>query len=294
MKTGDDIFEEIFGYQPPKRGAGYEILVACVLQFLNQKASVKHNVIRKAANAAVHNQLDAIVKQLDGEETVVEAKDYKNKVGREVIAKNFGDITALQIPHAIVVTPNGYTAGAQEYTQLPQIKDTKHIDLYIIREAKDSDYERPSGVGIVKKITCNIVMRWILFAQGKYKMISNESSKEPQNIEIRLFYKRDGTEVPIQIMADDISKHHSPLKVEKEITGAWYPKEELYLKAANQLLNIQSIKYTIPVSEYKVEVKREITPPVMFVKTDMEDTHKNYRLVDKQHILQAYKSIRTH
>ena len=144
LKTGDDLYEEIFGLKR-KRGEGYEIIVTCVLQHLNSNATVKHNVMLKTPRGRIY-QIDVVVvvKDLDGEITqIADAKDYKQSVGREVVAKLCGDMVALKISNGIIATPNGYTKGAVNYTQ--DVEGEKTIDLYIVREAKDEDHILPSG-----------------------------------------------------------------------------------------------------------------------------------------------------
>ena len=304
--SGDGIFEEIFGYKPKKRGEGYEIIVACVLQHLNSNATVSHDERLRTEETKSVYQIDAVVQDLD-EKVAVEAKDYKNPIEREVVTKLFGSMAALKIKNAIIATPNGYTKGAVNYPQ--DVKDQKNIALYIIRKAKDDDYTLPSGSIFLKAIQANLCVQRLVYDQGKFETIPDAKDIEDilrktgktsisHSCRIYRFYKSDSSEVPVSIMSDEINKKHAGLTedeyIEDEyIEGEWIPSEDLYVKVEvenHELVKIDKIKYKVPIHREKIEWKVKPTSPILFVKTGTEDKDENYRMVDKKAILSAYRT----
>ena len=308
-ECGDDIFEEIFGYKPKKRGEGYEIIVACVLQHLNSNATVSHDERLRTEKTKSVYQLDAVVRDLDGE-VMVEAKDYKGSVERDVVAKVCGDMTALKIKNAIIATPNGYTKGAVNYPQ--DVKDHKNIDLWAIRKAKDSDYTLPSGSStFITELRFVLSLIGAIYERGKFDLILKMEDMEDIKNMLRKtgktsinrsyltdrFYKSDGSEVLASIMSDEIDKKHTTFPKGGHIEGEWIPSEDLYVKVdieGHELIQIDKIKYKIPTYRGdKIEnTVFRYTPPVLLIKRGTEDKDENYRMIDKNAILDAYPNIK--
>ena len=299
--NGDDIFEEIFGYKPKKRATGYEIIVACVLQYVNSNTAVSHDEKLRAKETKSQYQIDAVIRDHDGEETVVEAKDYKGSVDREVVSKLFGYITALKIKNAIVVTPNGYTKGAVNYPK--DVQDQKNIDLYTVRKAKDADYTLPSGSILVKEIRIEACLKGLIYEKGEFKVIHNKEETERISKKMKkvpnspsstdnCLYKGDGSEIDKTFMLNEIQKKHDFMK-EKYVQGEYIPSEDTYIKLTetenNELVKIDRIEYKIPA--YRGEPTHRHISFTIFIKTGTENKDKNYRMISNEAILNAYSNM---
>ena len=229
---GDNLFEEIFGYRPKKRGTGYEIIVACVLQHLNSNDIIGHD--EKILTDESTYQIDAVIQDLDGEvKAVVEAKDYKGLVSRPVIAKLCGDMVALKVENAIIATPNGFAKGAKAYPK--DVKDQKSISLYIIRKAKDDDYKLPPGKVIVKEINAQVNFVVPNYDKGQYHFTLAGNKEDANDYDgrgaVRCFYNSNGSEVPLSFMEGEINKKHNLLQGEAQyIEGEWQPSRDIYVK----------------------------------------------------------------
>src|SRR5215510_6113634 len=80
----DELFEEIFGYKPPRSGEAFEMLCAAVSKLISEDAEVLHNQRRPSLFTSDSYQVDVLV-QKDGKDRFGEAKDHtvqRTKVDR--------------------------------------------------------------------------------------------------------------------------------------------------------------------------------------------------------------------
>ena len=138
-KNMDDFFEEVYGFKPKKRGAGYELLVGAVLKILNQDASVSNNVFVQSIYSEDKYQVDNLIEKVI-ESAFVEVKDYSKKIGRPDVSKLSGALLHLPLDKGIIATAQGFTKNAKQYAEdcLKNPK-AKPIDLYIVRAVLDKD-----------------------------------------------------------------------------------------------------------------------------------------------------------
>ncbi|GBE14166.1 restriction endonuclease [bacterium BMS3Abin14] len=115
LKNMDDLYCDVFGSKPRKRGTGYELLVACVLKHLNRDAETTHNVFMKSFYSKDKYQIDALLE--DDNSIFVESKDYSEhgqKVGRSDICKLSGALVLLKdVDGGIVASSTDFTRPAQ-------------------------------------------------------------------------------------------------------------------------------------------------------------------------------------
>ena len=165
----DNIFEEIYGYKPNKRGTGYELLVSAVLKILNEAQDVTHNVSFKGKYSNDKYQVDTFIKD-KFTSVFVECKDYteRNKPApRADIQKLAGALNNLDINAGILVSATGFTKPTVQYSlSTKRNPNAKEIELFLIRQSTDKDTE-----GIILSICISMHM----------ESIDRENSKVIQN-----------------------------------------------------------------------------------------------------------------
>lgn len=82
--------------------------------------------------------------------TVIECKDYNSNVSVEKIDALIGKIRDIPDLKAVFATKKGYQSGAKTKAE------KNKIDLLIVREQNDSDWEDEDGTPLIKKICINM------------------------------------------------------------------------------------------------------------------------------------------
>lgn len=84
--------------------------------------------------------------------TVIECKDYNSRVTVEKIDALIGKVRDIPDLRAVFATKKGYQSGAQKKAEMNK------IDLLIIREQNDTDWEDSEGNPFIKEICINMQM----------------------------------------------------------------------------------------------------------------------------------------
>jgi hypothetical protein len=156
----DEIFKEIFGYLPDKKGTAFERLSA-IASFLLEEGNIQHDAHIRGKFSKTLYQIDVHhISAGDKNSSMGEAKDYSKqgkKVGRGDLQKLAGALSDLDsIDSGVFFSATGYTAPAKKYADAAQnITGGKSIDLYEIRSSTELDEN-----GFIKTIIIHIyVMR---------------------------------------------------------------------------------------------------------------------------------------
>lgn len=85
--------------------------------------------------------------------TVIECKDYNSRIPLEKIDALIGKITDIPDLKAVFATKKGYQSGAKTKAE------HNKIDLLIVREQNDSDWQDVDGIPFIKTIHINMILQ---------------------------------------------------------------------------------------------------------------------------------------
>lgn len=270
IKNMDDFFEEIYGFKPSKRGAGYELLVGAVLKILNADASVSNNVFVESKYSNDKYQVDNLLGK-EQENIFVEVKDSSEKVGRPDVTKLSGALLQLPLDKGIMATPKGYTKNAKQYVEdCAKNPNAKPIDLYIIRPSTEKDEEgRIKEIHIELFIETNDYANAVftpLFAEGAFNIFQEMRYKEGDKASFPIdgFYRADGSVI------ETVHNLTSSLKADSNsgmYAGKWVFSEPTYIYCCNKLVPIKYVEYKIPTKliKQKIVIKGK---PLIYVRSN--------------------------
>lgn len=144
-------------------GKDYEKFVASIHEVIinaektSHLQNIKIELNKKITdNFGIHREFDIYWKFKIGEidyETIIECKDYKNKVSIDKIDSIIGKIKDISKKlTAIFATTQGYQKGAKEKAQ------KNGIELLIIREQKESDWHAKDGTPYIKDVNIRLII----------------------------------------------------------------------------------------------------------------------------------------
>ncbi|MBE7708879.1 MAG: restriction endonuclease [Cyanobacteria bacterium SIG32] len=140
----DEVFEQIFGYKPSKRGKGFEMLTGAVLKIINNANDITHDVKKTGLFSSDIYQIDLLIDD-NNESLFVEVKDYserKSKTGRGDAQKLAGALNNLDVNKGLLVSATGFTNPTIKYSQSTKINPkAKEINLCLLRPTNDKDTE---------------------------------------------------------------------------------------------------------------------------------------------------------
>lgn len=258
----EDLYQDIFGKKPAKRGTAYELIVGTVLKLLNQDTNITHNIFFKSPYSSDKYQIDNLC-EADGL-TFVEAKDYSQrggKVGRGDVAKLAGALCVLKgdIDKGLLASATDFTKTAKQFTSDFLKSNGIPIDLLVIRKSVTADTE-----GTIQKIVVNMNMLMPDFERAEFSPVWTKQGqqaletigyKEGDTIQLKISYfcKSDGS------VYETISHLTSKLDVDyKELLaeGKWQFREPAYIKIDNALVQIKRVEYRVPyvVDERRIQI----------------------------------------
>ena len=143
-----------------KPGREYELFVASLVQAIldadrfvdGKNITVEQNKIIEDA-CGVNREFDVYWEYEFGDfvyKTVIECKDYKSKVSIDGIDALIGKATDIPDLKLAFATKKGYQSGAERKAK------NNGVDLLIVREQDDSDWQLEDGTPLVKKIVINL------------------------------------------------------------------------------------------------------------------------------------------
>jgi hypothetical protein len=251
----DKIFQEIYGYIPPKSGTAYELFAAIATHIING-GEVKHDDRLRGEVSETSYQID--VHQIaDGISTMGEAKDYSarnSKVGRGDLQKLVGALTDLQnVKSGTFFSPTGYTKPARQYASSADKLIGKRITLYNLKpstEENEDDFIKTIIISLQITTPKMDQAKWIPYLtekghQARRSIINGESLAvfidgiydENKN---ELYSKTKLQQIVIQneykTINEDTKKFHFSFP---------FP-EGCYILTKNTLIEIEKLEYEIP------------------------------------------------
>jgi hypothetical protein len=203
-------------------GKGYEQFVALLQQaLLNAESITEQKNIEVQLNkkiidsCGVKREFDLYWEyELAGitYKTVIECKDYNSRIPLEKIDALIGKIRDIPDLKAVFATKKGYQSGAKTKAE------HNRIDLLIVREQNDSDWQDVDGTPFIKTIHINIILQMPANITGFQPLLDPEWAKE--NIS-------EDLSVPISM-----SGLNNEIFIENEDNGERYSLHELGSKLA--------------------------------------------------------------
>lgn len=144
--------------------------------------------------------------------TVIECKDYNSRIPLEKIDALIGKIRDIPDLKAVFATKKGYQSGAKTKAE------HNRIDLLIVREQNDSDWQDVDGTPFIKTIHINMILRMPASITRFQPLLDPEWTKENISADLN---------APISMSGLD-----NEIFVENEDNGERYSLHELWSKLA--------------------------------------------------------------
>lgn len=286
----DEVFEQIFGYKPSKRGKGFEMLAGAVLKIINEANDITHDVKRTGLFSSDLYQIDVLVND-NNESLFVEAKDYserKSKTGRGDAQKLAGALNNLDINKGLLISATGFTNPTIKYSQSTKVNpNAKEINLCLIRPTNDKDTEN-----LILEIIVDATFQMMDHSKSKTSMLLNQESlnnaiEELKNeglatgqheARVDEFFDKNGNHVSY---VHDVITTKLPSEAKGEHKGTWVPKTETFVKFKDKLIKIDGVNYEFIYNTHTIKdfihIKEE---PVLIAKS--EDLGLDYIITKRQ------------
>ena len=255
----EDLFEEIYGFRPNKKGAAYEMLSAVVCKLLAEHADIFHDQRVQALFSRGFYQAD-VWQQSDDGTYLAETKDYSElnrPVGRPDLTSLGGKLNDLAITSGLFFSATGYTLPAKDYAAASKEILGKEIKLVNLRVAVQRDEQ-----GRVKAIRITFHVPHFLAEGLKFEPIFTEAARErlarlathlrghPEQNEVPLgdavfdtFYDADGTRVTT---ADALLFDH-PAQEYGERHYATVLTPGLFITVGGEMVGLRGVTVDMPV-----------------------------------------------
>lgn len=286
----DDVFEQIFGYKPSKRGKGFEMLAGAVLKIINDANDITHDVKKTGLFSSDLYQIDILVDD-NKESLFVEAKDYserKSKTGRGDAQKLAGALNNLDIDKGLLISATGFTKPTIKYSKSTKVNpNAKEINLCLIRPANDKDTEN-----LILEIVVDATFQMMDHSKSKTNMRLNQESLNIAMEELRNeglgtgqyearvdeFFDKNGAHTSY---VHDVITTKLPSEVEGEHKGTWIPETETFVKFRDKLIKIDGVEYEFIYNTHTIKdfvhIKEE---PILIAKS--EDLGLDYIITKRQ------------
>ncbi len=135
--------------------------------------------------------------------TVIECKDYNTRIPLEKIDALIGKVRDIPDLKAVFATKKGYQSGAKT--------KAKHnrIDLLVVREQNDSDWQDADGMPFIKTIHINMIVRMPAIITGFQPLLDADWAKNNINPDISAPISMSGLNNEIFVENDDVGTRYS-------------------------------------------------------------------------------------
>lgn len=274
----DEAFHDIFGYYPAKAGEAMEKLTDAAYQ-IAQSVHVKHNQFLPGQYGNTKYQIDGLVETKDGNQQMIEAKDYTingKKVGRGDLQKQEGALADLPMEKGIFASATDYTKDAKEYAKGTHINPRQvGIDLYHVRPSKEEDEK-----GRIKIIEIRMHAKGLAFDRAKWKILFTKETvqflhdKYPKgyigHLMIDNFYDASGkVKTCMHDITIDLNKKVDFKDEKQEKVEGRLDLPSCFIKYNGDYLEVKGIEYGIPI--YNDEMTFTVTAdgkPKILIKSE--------------------------
>jgi hypothetical protein len=273
----DLFFEEIFGFQPAKKGTAYEMLTAAVIKIISSDRSVFHDLRIRGEESGVLHQID-VVRKDNQRDDLIECKDHSDK-GKKV---GIGEVGKFMITLADITANSGaffsatdFTEPARRFASASEKLSGKPTELFHMRQSVEED-ER----GRIKKIVFNIYTTTPEYEESKFCPLFTARSLEKINSVCK------STEITMEIdqIYDSIGNVISTIRDITSINPCRYGQEEVsgsyltpggHIKYADMLLEIHGISFKITCVNEHIQTIIEATgSPRILIKSESGSINK--------------------
>ena len=281
----DDLFEELFGFRPRKKGTSYEMLSAAVCKLLVEDSKVLHDERLRGKFSNTLYQIDVFLEKED-KKYFAETKDYtkrkdKNKVGRDDLQKLAGALRELKVDGGIFFSATDYTEPAKKYAEASKQIIGKNIKLMHLRPSVEQDEQ-----GRIKRIVVTAHIHLPIYEKAVFKPVfTQKGEKQIQDL------KAEGKLVEgqiVDVVIDDIFDAYGNVSTTiHELTSSYFGGymgnnamgsfriPHAYILFTNELVEIHGISYNIPfdttVKEIVVDAKGK---PKLLIKDEKGNIDK--------------------
>jgi hypothetical protein len=143
--------------------------------------------------------------------TVIECKDYNSRIPLEKIDALIGKIRDIPDLKAVFATRKGYQSGAETKAE------HNRIDLLIVREQNDSDWQDIDGTPFIKTIQINMTFLTPARITGFQPLLDPKWAKENINQDLNSPISMSGLNNEIFVENEDKGKKYSLYDLESNI-----------------------------------------------------------------------------
>ncbi len=270
----DELYKMLFGDYPTKSGKAYEVLSTAALEIASHSNESFLDQHIKGDSGAIH-QLDGrvIVKDKD---VMLEAKDYKNKIGLGIVRGVEGAITDLPVNGGYIAGA-GFTRPAKLYAKGTNTNPRhKKITLLDIRGSKTDDLPgRMTGFRVSFSVTpfpeMDKIEWFFVFSQPTIRKIIEDEVDLAKETNI---YFVDSHGIFIDVYEVFEKRAFDAIKKraykDKETIQERFQFPDLFAKLSNdQSYPVDYLQYTVPVCVINDSII--IKPngnPVLYIKSD--------------------------
>lgn len=286
----DDVFEQIFGYTPSKKGGGFELLAGAVLKIINEAKDVTHDVKKSGLYSSDFYQIDVLVDD-NKDSLFVEVKDYSernSKTGRADVQKLAGALNNLDIDKGVLISSTGFTKPTIQYSKSTKFNPkAKEINLCLIRPATEQDTQN-----LIFEIVIDASFQMLDHSKSKTKIVLEQNSLNKalerlkkdglkaglHEIRVKEFFDKNGQHLSY---VQEVITTKLPSEVEGKHMGTWYPKVETYVKFKGILIQLNAVEYEFVYNTHTIKdfvhIKEE---PLLVAKS--EDLGLDYIITKRQ------------
>jgi hypothetical protein len=252
----DELFENIYGFKPKKRGASYELIAAAALKLIRAALEVRANLFVEGTYSREKYQIDAAI---DSFQTAVEAKDYSGrgkKVGRPALNKFAGALQDLPFNSGIVASATDFSRPARKYAESTKANPVgKRIDLYHIRRSVEADEEGRLKSVVIKLNILSVDhknSRFVPILTSRGNDLLKQTHRVGDSIQTKLekFYRADGT---VLLTIFELTSRIDRERKTTVAQGSWIPSEPAFMMIGDQLIEISELKYFIPLAVMEIQ-----------------------------------------
>lgn len=135
--------------------------------------------------------------------TVIECKDYNSRIPLEKIDALIGKIRDIPDLKAVFATKKGYQSGAKTKAE------HNRIDLLIVREQNDSDWQDVDGTPFIKTIHINMILRMPASITRFQPLLDPEWTKENISADLNAPISMSGLDNEIFVENEDNGERYS-------------------------------------------------------------------------------------
>lgn len=194
-------------------GKDYEQFVALLQQaLLNAESITEQKNIEVQLNKKIRDS-GGVVREFDlyweyeiagiTYKTVIECKDYNSRIPLEKIDAFIGKIRDIPDLKGVFATQKGYQSGAKTKAE------HNRIDLLIVREQNDSDWQDVDGTPFIKTIHINMMIKMPANITGFKPLLDPEWAKENISEDLSAPISMSGLDNEIFIENEDNGERYS-------------------------------------------------------------------------------------